>query len=125
MADLTMYAKFTRTSGVPAEGLALGDIDFYLTETDKVTLADTVSYEERHNLANGEDKPSRNSYEDLRWNEDGSIDLYIGPTPPEGYGQNWVKTLPDQGWQILIRLYGPLETYFDYTWKPDDFIRTD
>jgi hypothetical protein len=47
------------------------------------------------------------------------------PTAPEGYEQNWIKTLPDQGWSILIRLYGPLEPYFDQTWKPDDIVRTD
>jgi hypothetical protein len=81
--------------------------------------------ETRSLLANGEDKPSRNSYDDLRSNDDGSIDIYFGPNPPEGYEQNWVKTLPEQGWQILFRLYGPLETYFDHSWKPDDFVRTD
>lgn len=76
-------------------------------------------------LANGEEKPSRNSYEDLRHESDGSIDLYFGPTPPEAFEQNWIKTLPGQGWQILLRLYGPLETYFDHTWKPDDIVRID
>jgi hypothetical protein len=81
--------------------------------------------ETRSLMANGEDKPSRNSYEELRYNEDGSIDLYLGPTPPDGYEQNWVRTLPDQGVQVWIRLYGPLETYFDHTWKPDDIVRTD
>jgi hypothetical protein len=81
--------------------------------------------ETRSLLANGEEKPARNSYDDLRWNDDGSIDVYFGPTPPEGYEQNWIKTLPDQGWSIFIRLYGPLETYFDHTWKPDDIIRID
>jgi hypothetical protein len=46
-------------------------------------------------------------------------------TPPPGCEQNWIKTLPDQGWSIFIRLYGPLQSYFDHTWKPDDIIRTD
>jgi hypothetical protein len=81
--------------------------------------------ETRSLLLNGEDKPARNSYDDLRWNDDGSLDVYFGPTPPAGYEQNWIKTLPDQGWQILIRFYGPLETYFNQTWKPDDIVRTE
>jgi hypothetical protein len=80
--------------------------------------------ETRSLLANGQEKPSRNSYEDLRFNDDGSIDLYLGPEAPEGYEQNWIKTLPDQGVQVWIRLYGPLEPYFDHTWKPDDLVRT-
>ncbi len=79
--------------------------------------------ETRSLLANGQDKPAKNSYDDLSWNEDGSIDLYFGPTPPHGKEQNWIKTLPHQGWQILLRLYGPLKPYFEGTWKPDDFIR--
>lgn len=79
--------------------------------------------ETRSLLANGEEKPARNSYDDLRWNDDGSIDVYFGPNPPEGYEQNWIKTLPDQGWSIFIRLYGPLQSYFDQTWKPDDIVR--
>ncbi|MEB3214539.1 MAG: DUF1214 domain-containing protein, partial [Leptolyngbyaceae bacterium] len=81
--------------------------------------------ETRSLLANGEEQPSRNSYEDLRWNDDGSIDLFFGPNPPEGYEQNWIKTLPGEGWSVFIRLYGPLESYFDQTWKPDDIVRAD
>ncbi|MGI9642905.1 MAG: DUF1254 domain-containing protein [Acidimicrobiia bacterium] len=79
--------------------------------------------ETRSLLANGQEKASKNSYDDLQFNDDRSIDLYFGPEPPEGYESNWVKTLPDEGWQILLRLYGPLETYFDDSWKPDDFVR--
>ncbi|MGI9476960.1 MAG: DUF1254 domain-containing protein [Hyphomicrobiaceae bacterium] len=79
--------------------------------------------ETRSLLANDQDKPARNSYDDLRWNDDGSVDLFFGPEAPEGYEGNWVKTLPDEGWEILLRLYGPLEAYFDGTWKPDDFVR--
>ena len=26
--------------------------------------------------------------------------------------------------KILLRLYGPLDAFFDGTWKPDDFVRT-
>lgn len=81
--------------------------------------------ETRSLLANGTDKPSRSSYEDLIYNDDGSIDLYFGPTPPPGREANWIATLPNQGWSVFIRLYGPLESYFDKTWKPDDIVRTD
>lgn len=81
--------------------------------------------ETRSLLANGQDKPARNSYDRLSWNDDGSVDLHFGPVPPNGNEENWIRTLPDQGWQILLRLYGPLETYFNGTWKPDDIVRTD
>ena len=42
MADLTVAVFFTRNTGQPATGLALGDIDLYLTEQDRETGADAV-----------------------------------------------------------------------------------
>jgi hypothetical protein len=32
-----------------------------------------------------------------------------------------VKTVPDEGWNVLLRLYGPLQPWFDKTWKPGAF----
>ena len=51
---------------------------------------------------------------------DGGVTLYLGPEPPEGKEGNWIRTLPDVGWFPMIRLYGPLETWIERTWKPDD-----
>jgi hypothetical protein len=53
-------------------------------------------------------------------NADGSIDLYFGPNPPEGTSKNWVQTVPGKGWNIILRLYGPLEPWFDKTWRPGE-----
>ncbi|PHS63372.1 MAG: hypothetical protein COB12_09490 [Flavobacterium sp.] len=72
-------------------------------------------------LQNGEDKPSVSMYDKPIVNEDGSIDLYFGPEAPEGQENNWVKTIPGEGWEILFRLYGPTEAFFDQTWRPNDF----
>ena len=53
-------------------------------------------------------------------NADGSVDLYFGPTAPAGKEKNWVQTVPGKGWFTLFRLYGPLEPWFDKTWKPGE-----
>ena len=37
---------------------------------------------------------------------DGSTDIYFGPDPP-GEGKNWLRTLPDRGFFVILRLYGP------------------
>ena len=74
-------------------------------------------------LQNGMLKPSINSFDEPEVNEDGSVDLYFGPEAPEGKEKNWVKTIPGEGWMTLIRLYGPLEPYFDQSWKPDDIVK--
>lgn len=34
---------------------------------------------------------------------------------------NWVQTVPGKGWFTMFRLYGPLQPWFDKTWKPGDF----
>ncbi|KOS57532.1 DUF1214 domain-containing protein, partial [Rhodococcus rhodochrous] len=53
---------------------------------------------------------------DLTTNEDGSVDVRFGPARP-GEGGNWVQTLPGKSWFAMFRLYGPLEPWFDKTWK--------
>jgi hypothetical protein len=50
-------------------------------------------------------------------NKDGSVDVYFGPKAPAGMEHNWIQTIPGKGWNMLFRLYGPLEPWFDKTWK--------
>jgi len=50
-------------------------------------------------------------------NKDGSVDVYFGPKAPEGKEHNWIQTIPGKGWNMLFRLYGPLEPWFDKTWR--------
>ncbi|WKK67500.1 DUF1254 domain-containing protein [Lutimonas zeaxanthinifaciens] len=65
--------------------------------------------------------PSVNSeLSDLEKNSDGSVDLYFGPKPPEGKEKNWIQTIENKGWFVLLRIYGPLEPWFDKTWQPGE-----
>jgi hypothetical protein len=59
----------------------------------------------------------------LQTNDDGSYDLYFGPAAPEGKESNWVETIPGKSWFQLFRIYGPLEPWFDQTWKLNEFER--
>ena len=56
--------------------------------------------------------------EGIEINADTSVDVYFGPEPPPGKEGNWVQTWPGKGWNIVLRLYGPLEPWFDKTWRP-------
>jgi len=47
--DLTIGAFFTKSLGQPAAGLALSDIDFYLTRQDRATGVDTVVWDGTQN----------------------------------------------------------------------------
>lgn len=50
-----------------------------------------------------------------------SIDLYFGPTRPNGEESRWIKTTPGNGWFVYFRIYGPDAPAFDGSWKPGDF----
>ncbi len=58
---------------------------------------------------------------DLARNADGSVDLYVGPTAPMGFEQNWIPSVPGRAWFSYFRLYAPTETHFDRTWTLPDF----
>jgi hypothetical protein len=55
-------------------------------------------------------------------NPDGSVDVFFGPRAPVGKENNWVQTIPGKGWNTLLRLYGPLNPWFDKTWQPGEFV---
>ena len=50
-----------------------------------------------------------------------SIDLYYGPKALVGKEANWTQTVPGKNWFVLFRISGPLEPWFDKTWRPGEF----
>jgi hypothetical protein len=63
--------------------------------------------------------------EKLEINADGSVDVYFGPKAPPGKENNWVQTIPGKGWSTLLRLYSPLEPWFNKTWRPGEIEALD
>ncbi len=53
-------------------------------------------------------------------NPDGSTDIYFGPSPPEGKENNWLQTIPGKGFFAILRLYSPLPSFFDKSWRPSE-----
>ena len=76
----------------------------------------------RSMLRNGQKFPTVSQFTAPACNDDASIDIYFGPTAPQGKEKNWIKTVPGKGWFPLIRFYSPLEPLFDGSWKPDDIV---
>jgi hypothetical protein len=57
---------------------------------------------------------------------DGSTTVYFAPEQPDGVGRgNWIQTVPGKGWFVLLRLYSPLEPFFDKTWRPGEIEPVD
>jgi hypothetical protein len=51
-------------------------------------------------------------------NADGSTTIYFSPKQPEGIADgNWIQTEPKKGWFPMLRLYSPLQPFFDKSWK--------
>ncbi|WP_455272428.1 DUF1254 domain-containing protein [Rhizobium herbae] len=57
----------------------------------------------------------------IKKNADGSVTVWFSPKAPAGEEANWIQTMHGKGWNSLLRLYAPLEPWFDKTWKPGDF----
>ena len=86
-------------------------IDVYDTQTR--SLLQSALYPALASLSDG-----------LRAEDDGSYVLWFGPTAPEGKESNWIPTLPGKSWWPVLRLYGPLESWFDMTWQLPEIVRT-
>lgn len=84
-------------------------VDIYDTQTRSLLQVESTRWPA---LASNTDTLFKNS--------DGSFDLYFGPTAPEGKESNWVETIPGKSWFPIVRVYGPLEPWFDQTWRLND-----
>jgi hypothetical protein len=75
----------------------------------------------RSMLQTDQQAPSVSSQEKgIKTNADGSVDVFFGPKAPADMENNWVQTIPGKGWFMILRLYGPLEPWFNQTWRPGE-----
>lgn len=52
---------------------------------------------------------------------DGVTTIFFSPTQPKGVARgNWIQTDPKKGWFTLLRLYSPLPSFFDKSWRPSE-----
>jgi len=75
----------------------------------------------RSELQTSQPFPSiNNKIAKLNYNENGSVDLYFGPDAPAGMEAHWIETAPGKAWFLVLRLYGPLEPWFEKSWQPGE-----
>jgi len=82
-----------------------------------LTLYDTAT---RSMIQNPSGDSAHSSYDKLKANADGSIDLYFGPKAPAGQTSNWTETVPGKGFYPMFRFYTPKAGVFDGTWTLPD-----
>jgi hypothetical protein len=56
----------------------------------------------------------------VQQNADGSYDIYFGAEAPAGKESNWIQTVPGKGWNMLWRIYGPTQVWYDKVWRPSE-----
>jgi hypothetical protein len=117
-------------AAVDSKGRPLdGAKDYKLTFPPKVPAKDfwsIVVYDNqtRSMLQTDHQFPSLNSQRGVKVNKDGTTDIYFGPSAPAGKESNWIQTVPGKGWNVVLRFYGPLESWFDQTWRPGEIEPT-
>jgi len=99
--------KVTLPKGIPAA--AFWSFTLYDNQTRSMLQTD----QPYPSIGNDNDKK-------LAVNPDGSVDVWFGPTAPKGHESNWVQTVPGKGWNVVLRLYGPEESWFDKSWRPGE-----
>ncbi|MEN2412168.1 DUF1254 domain-containing protein [Flavobacterium mesophilum] len=83
-----------------------------------VTIYDSNT---RSEILTSQEKAALRSLFELKGKGTTTIDLYFGPTAPEGKKDVWIQTIPNQGWFSYFRIYGPEPAAFNGKWKPGDF----
>ena len=73
-------------------------------------------------IRNEQNRVGVSSHDTLRAAADGSVEIFIGPQPPDGQEDNWIPTA-GRDFRLIIRFYGPEMPLFDKTWTADDVAR--
>ncbi|MFI2913788.1 DUF1254 domain-containing protein [Streptomyces sp. PDY-4] len=102
------HYKLTLPSGVPAKNFWA--VNAYDPQTRSLLRTDHPY-------------PSVNSQsEGVRAESNGDTVVHFGPTAPGAEQANWVQTVPGKGFFVMLRLYGPLESWFDKSWRPGEIV---
>ena len=94
----------TLPAGIPAK--TFWAIDIYDTQTRSLLQTDNPY-------------PSiNNRFTDVQTEDNGDTIIRFGPTA--GTQPNGLQTVPGKSWFPILRLYGPLESWFAQTWRPGE-----
>jgi hypothetical protein len=87
-----------------------------LTVYDNMTRS-MLDTPQRYPRAGSPSSPSPAAEPERRWLHH---DLF-GPTQPARVKRgNWIQTIPGKGWFTILRLYSPLQPFFDKTGRPSE-----
>jgi hypothetical protein len=121
MADAIYPQLLTDAGGKPLTGAGQ-----YVIHFDKDELPPAIAFwsftlydKDGFAVPNPLNRATLSSWMDLKYNTDGSIDLYFqADSPGKDKEANWLPA-PKQGtWNLTLRLYAPKREALDGTWTP-------
>ena len=96
---------YTLTLPPDVPGKTFWAVDIYDTQTRSLLQTDNPY-------------PSINSrFTEVHAEANGETIIRFGPNRPSDTATNWLRTVPGKSWFPILRLYGPLEPWFDQTWR--------
>jgi len=106
--------------------LLVGEKKYRLNLPPNIPASDfwsIIVYDPHSRLIIHTDQPWPSVYSNdksLTYNNDGSVDVWFGPEYIKGKESNLVKTIPGKQWFMILRLYYPLESWYDKKWRPGE-----
>lgn len=102
--------KMTLPKNIPAE--AFWSLTLYDNQTRSM-----LKTPQKYPRAGSQSYPSPAAEE----TKGGETTVWFSPEQPDGVVRgNWIQTDPEKGWVVLLRLYSPLEEFFDKSWRPTE-----
>jgi hypothetical protein len=112
------------TTNVDSAGLPLNGNFRYTIHFDKGKLPPVNAfwsitlYNDQHFFVpNSIHRYAIGSRDAFKFNEDGSLDIYIQNELPKGFEENWLPA-PKEPFNLIFRLYYPKQEVLDGSWKP-------
>jgi len=122
-ANLTADAVYPRTT-VDIDGVDLNGANDYVIHFDADEIPPAYGFwsltmynDKDFFVDNKLDRYNLSSQSDLKFNEDGSLDIYIGHLPPASGEQNWLPA-PEGDFTVMLRLYWPDVSVLNGEWNP-------
>ena len=129
-ANLPEDAVYPFTT-VDADGNPLDGAQAYQIHMDPEDLPPVKAFwsltaynEDDFLIENKYNKFAINSKDSLQFNDDGSLDLYIGAVKPvDRYFNNWIPVNDQEGFTLTMRLYWPKKEILEGSWVPPSVVK--
>ncbi|EHP44495.1 hypothetical protein OR16_02360 [Cupriavidus basilensis OR16] len=130
-ANLPADALYPSTR-VDAAGKPLNGANRYVMHFDKGQMPPSAAFwsltlynDKQAFVANPLNRYAIGDRDRLRYNRDGSLDIYIQNARPEGKRvANWLPAPPD-GFNLMMRVYWPRRAMLEGTWSAPPVVRAD